>query len=201
MKLTAKMAGALAVATMACTPLAGAAAPLPTPAAASAAAPRARSPLPNVPVPALDLARYAGQWHEVARLPMFFQRQCVGDVTARYTSRPDGTLEVRNGCRTRRGGRDESVGAARRTAQPGALEVRFAPAWLAWAPAVWADYWVVELDPDYRWAVVGGPSRKALWVLSRAPTLDRATFDGIRARAAARGYAVDRLILSGGLTP
>ena len=62
---------------------------------------------------------------------------------------------------------------------------------------VWADYWVVELDPEYRWAVVGGPSRKYLWILSRTPTMDRTQYDAIRARAAQRGYPVEKLVLPG----
>ncbi|QNP41763.1 lipocalin family protein [Lysobacter solisilvae (ex Woo and Kim 2020)] len=150
--------------------------------------------LPNQPVPALDLQRYAGTWHEIAHLPMFFQRKCVDTITATYTPRPDGTIMVRNACRGRDGTMVQADGVARPAGgRPGALEVRFAPRWLSWLPAVWADYWVVELDPDYRWAVVGGPSRKYLWVLSREPDMPRSLFEEIRARAAARGYRVDRL--------
>jgi apolipoprotein D and lipocalin family protein len=157
--------------------------------------------LPNAPVATLDLARYAGQWHEVAHLPMFFQRKCASDITAVYTRQPDGGIEVRNACRTKDGGRMESVGAARTiTGHPGALQVRFAPSWLSWVPGTWADYWVVELDPQYRWAVVGGPSRKYLWVLSRTPRMDGAVFDGIRARAAQRGYPVEKLVMAGPVT-
>lgn len=151
----------------------------------------------NRPVPQLDLARYAGTWHEIAHLPMFFQRHCVDRITATYTPLPDGTIEVRNACATRNGTRDESVGVARPVpGQPGALEVRFAPRWLSWLPMVWADYWVIDLDPAYRWAVVGGPSRKYLWILSREPRMSRATFDGIIARAAALGYPVERLVMA-----
>jgi apolipoprotein D and lipocalin family protein len=157
--------------------------------------------LANTPVATLDLGRYAGQWHEIAHLPMFFQRKCTGDITARYTPLPDGTLEVRNACRTKDGGHDESVGAARPGKQPGALQVRFAPAWLGWVPGVWADYWVVDLDPDYRWAVVGGPSRKYLWILSRTPAMDRTTFESIRSRAAQRGYPVQNLVIAATLSP
>lgn len=152
--------------------------------------------LPNVAVPTLDLQRYAGQWHEIARLPLFFQRKCVANTTATYTPSVDGTLQVRNSCDTKQGGRLEVVGAARPVAgYPGRLQVRFAPSWLAWAPMIWADYWVVDLDPDYRWAVVGGPSRKNLWILSRTPTMSRAQYDAIRSRAARRGYQVDALVL------
>lgn len=151
----------------------------------------------NQPVADLDLKRYAGQWHEIAHLPMFFQRQCVDRITATYTPLADGTIEVRNACRTSGGGTDESVGAARPVAgSPGALKVRFAPEWLSWLPLVWADYWVVDLDPEYRWAVVGGPDRKYLWVLSRKPSMDRAVFDAIKTRAAQRGYPVGKLIMA-----
>ena len=61
---------------------------------------------------------------------------------------------------------------------------------------VWADYWVIDLDPEYRWAVVGGPSRKYLWVLSREPSMERAQFEQITARARAKGYPVDRLVMA-----
>ncbi len=148
----------------------------------------------NAPVEALDLDRYAGRWHEVARLPMFFQRKCIGDTTATYTSRDDGSIDVRNACRTD-DGMIESTGAARRAGDGGALEVRFAPGWLGWLPMVWADYWVVDLDPDYRWAVVGGPGQGAMWILARETTLDPALFERIRQRAEARGYRLGELVV------
>lgn len=159
------------------------------------AAAGAAAPLPNVPVAQLDLDRYAGRWHEIAHLPMYFQRNCASDTTATYTRKPDGMIEVDNACRTKDGGLQRSVGAARPVpGKPGALEVRFAPKWLGWIPGVWADYWVIDLDPDYRWAVVGGPSNKYLWILSRTPTLDPATLKAIKDRAARRGYDVTKLV-------
>jgi apolipoprotein D and lipocalin family protein len=155
------------------------------------------APLPNASVPALDLQRYAGDWHEVAHLPMFFQRHCVAHITATYTLRADGRIDVRNACADEDGKLIASDGVARPvTGHPGRLQVRFAPDWLAWAPLVWADYWVVELDPDYRWAVVGGPDRKYLWVLSRTPGMERAQFEAIKARAARRGYPVQDLVMA-----
>jgi apolipoprotein D and lipocalin family protein len=88
--------------------------------------------LPNASVPALDLQRYAGEWHEIAHLPMFFQRNCVANITATYTLRPAGTIGVRNACDGKDGKRMVSEGTARPVAgHPGRLEVRFAPDWLA----------------------------------------------------------------------
>lgn len=145
----------------------------------------------------LDLSRYAGQWHEIARLPMFFQRQCVGDVTASYILRDDALIGVRNACRTQDGGTDVSEGVARPVqGQPGQLEVRFAPDFLSWLPFVWADYWVIDLDPDYQWAVVGEPRRRYLWILSRTPAMERGLFERIKQRAQAKGYDLSPLIVS-----
>lgn len=140
-------------------------------------------------VAALDMDRYAGQWHEIAHLPVSFQKKCVGDITATYSLRSDGRITVRNGCRVEDGGRVEAEGVARPvTGAPGQLQVRFAPDWLSWVPRVWADYWVIALDPDYQWAMVGEPDRRYLWILSRAPSMPRARFDALKARAAAMGY-------------
>lgn len=148
----------------------------------------------NAPVPMLDLQRYSGQWHEIAHLPMFWQRQCRGDITATYTLQPGGTVGVRNACRTEDGSMDVSEGVARPVAgKPGALEVRFAPDWLSWLPWTWADYWVIDLDPDYRWAVVGSPSREYLWILSRTPSMEQTQFDRLKTKAEAKGYDLREL--------
>lgn len=157
----------------------------------------AAATLPNQPVRLLDLQRYAGQWHEIAHLPMYFQRQCVDKITATYSINPDNTIAVKNACRNRDGSMDKADGVARKTEGPaGALKVRFAPGWLSWLPWVWADYWVIELDPDYQWAVVGSPSRKYLWILSRSPTMDEQLFQNLRSRAEQRGYPVNKLVIT-----
>lgn len=161
------------------------------------ALPAAAAAVRNQPVPALELQRYAGQWHEIAHLPMFFQRKCVGDITATYTPCVDGNITVRNACRTKSGDMDVSEGVARPVdGQPGALQVRFAPDWLAWLPMVWANYWVIDLDPDYQWAIVGGPSRKYLWILSRTPTMTPELFARLKTRAIASGYDLKPLVVA-----
>jgi apolipoprotein D and lipocalin family protein len=138
-------------------------------------------------VPDLDISRYAGEWHEIARLPMFFQRQCVDD----------GLIGVRNRCRDNDGEMEDVEGVARRIeGYPGRLQVRFAPDWLSWLPFTWADYWVIALDPQYQWAVVGEPGREYLWILSRTPELGRTQFDQIKAQVVAMGYDLDELIVS-----
>lgn len=152
---------------------------------------------PVEPVPDVDLGRYAGRWFEIARYPQFFQRNCAGEVTADYTLREDGQVEVVNRCRHEDGSEISARGVARRADPDGPasrLEVRFAPGWLSALPFVWADYWVIALDPDYAWAVVGAPSRKYLWILSRTPQLDDETYAWIIQRIEAQGYDPARLM-------
>ncbi len=138
-------------------------------------------------VATVDLQRYAGTWYEIAAFPMFFQRRCVGDTTAVYTLRDDGAVGVRNRCRTR-DGFDEANGRATVVEGTGnaQLEVSF------WWPFR-GDYWVIGLADDYRWAVVGNPNRKYLWVLSRTPQLGPADLDQALALAARQGFDLGQL--------
>ena len=148
-------------------------------------------------VQTLDITRYAGEWHEIARLPMFFQRKCTAAITAQYTLRDDGMVGVRNQCRTEDGEIDEVEGIARRDpAHPGRLEVRFAPDWLSWLPLTWADYWVIAVDPDYQWAMVGEPGREYLWILARTPRLAPDRLEALKRQAEGMGYALETLIVS-----
>lgn len=161
------------------------------------AASMAQAAGPVTSVPQLDISRYAGQWYEIAHLPMRFQKQCVGDITARYSLDAPGRIGVLNACRTRDGGIDQAQGVARPVdGHPGRLEVRFAPDWLSWLPWAWADYWVIALDPGYQWAMVGEPDRDYLWILSREPTMDRARFEDLKAKAEAMGYDLAPLIMA-----
>jgi len=145
-------------------------------------------------VPALDLTRYQGVWYQIALYPNSFQKQCVSNTTAEYKPLANGQIEVINQCKTVDGSISKVVGAARvkppkvlgvpvaKGSVNSQLEVRFAPAFLSWINAVWAPYWVIQLADDYRYAVIGEPGRKYLWILSRTPTLnpqDRAIISGL----------------------
>jgi len=151
-------------------------------AAVSAAAPEV--------VPAVDLKRYAGRWHEIARLPNRFQRDCAGDVTATYALRPDGKIAVLNECRAADGRTKSARGTARIASKGGPntkLKVSF-----FWPFS--GDYWIIGLDPDYRWALVGGPGRDYLWILSREPSMDEDLYGRVVDLAERRGYDVSRLL-------
>lgn len=146
----------------------------------------------------VDLSRYVGEWFEIARFPNRFQRQCLGDVRAVYAMRPDGRIDVVNRCRTK-DGVTESRGVARVVdARSGAkLKVRFAPAILSFLPAVWGDYWVVGLAPDYSWATVGSPDRKYLWILGRTSSIGTEGYEAALKAARSNGFDVARLVRTG----
>jgi apolipoprotein D and lipocalin family protein len=164
----------------------------------------AQSVGPLEPIASLDVARYLGTWYQVALYPNWFQSQCVSETTATYRERGDGAIDVRNRCRKATGEFDEAIGYAvptgtlsEGTLRPAQLEVSFLPSWLRWAQAVghwgWGAYWVIQLAPDYRYAVIGEGSRKYLWVLSRTPALTEADEAAIRARLLQQDYDLSRL--------
>ena len=154
---------------------------------------------PVTPVDDVDLERYSGVWYEIARLPNKFQRECDGNTTAEYTLRDDGKIRVINRCRKTDGSYIEAEGIARREDADGSnarLKVRFAPSWLGWLPFVWGTYWVIDLAPDYSYAVVGEPSRKYLWILSRSTEIDESVRGEISDRLEAMGYETEKLIFT-----
>ena len=148
-------------------------------------------------VPSVDLNKYAGLWYEIARMPNRFQQQCTEDVTATYTVLGDGTIKVVNTCRKENGEIDQAEGKVKRAGDDTSnakLKVRFAPAILSVFPFVWGDYWIIDLAPDYSYVVVGEPTRKYLWVLSRTPVMDETKLNIILDRAKAKGYDLTGLI-------
>lgn len=136
----------------------------------------------------LDLDRYLGTWYEIARFDHRFERNLEG-VTATYSMRDDGKIKVVNqGYKGSLDGElDTAVGKAKFTSDPGKLKVSFF--WF-----FYGDYFVLELDPDYRWVLIGSSSPNYLWILSRTPQLDEATKQHILDKAASRGYDTSKLI-------
>lgn len=137
----------------------------------------------------VDVARYMGLWYEIAAFPQRFQKGCTG-TTATYTLRADGQVDVLNRCRRDSlDGEERSAKGRARVVDPATnakLEVSF------FRP-FWGDYWIIDLGAEYDYAVVGHPGRDYLWILSRTPTMDEATYETIVAGLAARGYEVDKL--------
>ncbi len=143
----------------------------------------------------LNLQRYLGTWHEIARTPNWFQQKCASDTSADYSLNPGGTLRVVNRCRLADGSLNEAIGEARRVgaADSAQLQVRFAPAWLSWLPMVWGDYWVIDIDPGYQLVAVSEPKREYLWVLARQPQVDGRAYEALLERLRQQGFDLSRL--------
>jgi apolipoprotein D and lipocalin family protein len=148
-----------------------------------------RAPGEPITVASVDLKRYAGNWHEIARFPNWFQRGCAGDVTATYTLNPDGTIKVDNRCVDKNGGTKQSVGTARAVPGSNGSKLKVSFFW-----PFTGDYWILDLDEEhYDWALVGSPSREYLWILARKKSLPAATYERIVASAVAKGFDVKKL--------
>jgi len=136
----------------------------------------------------IDVERYMGLWYAIASIPTTFERQCVEGTTAEYALLENGRIEVTNTCFNVDGEPDRAVGRAwvPNPAEPTKLKVsfvRFLGFWLF--PGA---YWIIDLDSDYQYAVVGHPSYRYGWILSRTPALSQETLDGIIERLEAQGY-------------
>jgi len=142
------------------------------------------------PVRDFDLDRYLGTWFEIARLDHRFERGLT-DVSATYTRREDGGVDVRNrGYDPEAGAWQEAIGRAYPIGEPGrgSLKVSF------FGP-FYAGYHVIALDrADYRYALVTGPDRGYLWILARERTLAPERLDVLLRIAQDHGYDVDALI-------
>lgn len=134
-------------------------------------------------VPQVDITRYAGMWYEIANFPMPFQRKCASDTTAHYMPREAGRIEILNRCLNKDGDAEEADGVATVVPDSGNAKLEVSFFW-----PFKGDYWIIGLDPGYRWAVVGTPDRKYLWILSRTPRLPQAKLDLALAAAREQGY-------------
>ena len=136
----------------------------------------------------LDLQKFMGNWYEIARYNHWFENDMT-HVTAEYSTRPDGKIRVVNRG-IKNGKQREVTGKARQPhpkEYPGRLEVSF----FLW---FYGDYYIMELDKDYRYAVIGSSTDKYLWILSRTPQLPEETLERILSRLERRGYDVSELI-------
>ncbi|MBY0408430.1 MAG: lipocalin family protein [Rickettsiales bacterium] len=144
-------------------------------------------PQPSKPV---DLKEYVGRWYEVARYENGFEKGCEG-VTADYTARDDGLIGIVNTCRK------DAVDGVASTADGKAkivegsdnskLKVSF------FGPFYVGYYWVLDRADDYSWSIVGEPSGRYLWILSRTPTLTNKQMSLLTDKVKAMGY--DTLLL------
>lgn len=160
---------------------------------AMAASAQKQAALPTVP--SVDLDRYVGRWYEIAKYPNKFQKQCVANTTATYSKKSDGKLQVVNECLKSDGTTNSATGEAKivKGSNNAKLKVRFAPGFLSFLSAVWGDYWIIDLGADYEYAVIGEPKREYLWILSRKPEMDDATYQRLQRKVESLGFVPSRL--------
>ncbi len=125
----------------------------------------------------VDLKKYTGLWYEIAKIPNSFQDQCIRGTTAEYSLKENGEIKVVNSCIDEDGEEDVAEGVARVVDKKSnaKLEVSFV-SFLGWRP-FWGDYWIIGLDENYQWAVVGHPEREYGWILSRDKNPDENTMN------------------------
>ena len=144
----------------------------------------------------VELARYQGTWYEIARLPMWFQRNCLRSQ-ATYGILEAGEVSVLNECDTAGSGKESIRGRARvvEAKTNAKLEVRF-DNWFAVfiPPQPQGNYWILYLDGDYRTVIVGTPDRNNLWIMARTPAIDEARYNELVGIASSLGFETDKLI-------
>lgn len=157
---------------------------------------RATAASPPPTVDHVDVERYVGRWYEIAQLPNRFQGGCARDTNATYGLRDDGLISVTNRCVTA-GGNSVSISGVARPKDPqdnAKLKVSF---FGLFGLRLWlGDYWVMEVGEEYDYALVGHPTRRFGWVLSRDPRPPRARIDAWLERLRAFGYDPDKFVLT-----
>ena len=146
-------------------------------------------------VSSVDVKRYAGKWYEIARHSNKFQKKCVGNTTATYTTKADGKIAVVNQCLMKDGTTGKAEGEAKiaDTASNAKFEMSFASKFKSFLSADWDDYWIVDLDENYQYAAVSDPKRENLWILSRTPEMKDAVYQNLLRRVEKLGFKPGKL--------
>jgi apolipoprotein D and lipocalin family protein len=145
--------------------------------------------LPSV-VSSVDLNRYKGLWYEIARLPNFFERK-LKCTSATYTLRNDGRITVLNkgnySTDPQKSTSSQGIAWVPDKNSPAKLKVQF-----FWPFS--GDYWIMDLDKDYRYVLVGDPATKYLWILAREKKMEESIYRMLLQKAVDNGYDVKSII-------
>ncbi len=135
----------------------------------------------------VDLQKYLGKWYEIGRLPTSFQEGCT-ETTATYSLLPNGKVSVLNEC-IRKGKHKTAKGRAKVVDKTTNAKLKVTFFW-----PFYADYWIIKLDENYEYAVVGTPNHKYLWILCRTPQMREMLLLELVEFAKSRGFDMDKLI-------
>lgn len=139
------------------------------------------------------ISRYAGLWYEIATIPQIFQTGC-NCTTAEYgaTANPN-EITVTNVCNLFSAGGFPNRVEGSATIVPGSGNAKLLVSFFGGAGS---DYWVIDLDEDYQWAVVGSPNKQTFWILSRTRTFDQILYQSLLQKWGARGYDISKVKLT-----
>lgn len=136
-----------------------------------------------------ELTRYLGTWYEIARLDHSFESG-LEQVTANYSLRDDGGVKVINrgyNIKKQKWQQSEGKGYFTGPTSRAALKVSF------FGP-FYGGYNVIELDKDYQYALVCGPNKGYLWILSRTPRLSDEVREKLLHTAQEYGFDTHQLV-------
>lgn len=147
-------------------------------------------------VASVDIAKYLGKWHEIARFDTKHQKGCV-ESTAEY-SQKDGYIEVKNQCLLSDGKNKEAIGRAKidDAISNAKLKVNFTPAFIRLFGVGWGNYWIIELGEHYEYAVVSEPKMEYLWILAREKPMKKELYMSIIERLKQKGFKTENILLA-----
>jgi len=149
-----------------------------------------------VTVQSVDLKKYTGLWYEIAKIPNWFQKKCVKNTTAFYKTNSNGSISVVNSCINEDGEQTKAEGTARVVdkVSNAKLEVSFVS--LFGINLFWGDYWIIGLDENYTFAIIGTPNRKYGWILNREPQMTKENLEKAFAILRNQGYNPNDFIMT-----
>lgn len=135
------------------------------------------------------ISEYAGLWYEIGSIPQIFQAGC-NCTTAEYAAVSETEISVINACNlfSTNGFENRIEGSA--TIVPNTGNAKLLVSFFGFGES---DYWIIDLGPNYEWAVVGSGDKQSFWILSRTPSFDQALYDELLARWGSRGYDISRV--------
>lgn len=138
----------------------------------------------------VDLNRYIGSWYEIARFEHYFQKDCK-NVKANYTLRDDGKIDVLNSCTKISTNKYKQASAIAYSVNSSNSKLK-----VSFFRPFYADYWILDLDEDYKYAIIGTPSKEYLWIISREKTMDDKLLNSLLEKIENLGFDRSKLIFT-----
>ena len=147
--------------------------------------PLSHTQAPELPfVKDIDFKRFMGVWYNIASLPNAIEKNCKCAITS-DSLETDLIINLSESCMIL--GRNVTSKSKAVATVPGYGN------WTNWNGPLQAPYWILRLDKDYQWTIIGEPSRKGFWIMARKPTLDQSLLDELIAWGKAEGFDLSRL--------